>query len=403
VDPSRNTIRERVRARRLLDAVLAAFGCLALLLVVVSGASAVATGWAVQRVPAASVSPLSSVSCTSVGACTAVGGALVERSADNRWTRQNIPVPPGAVAVSLIGVACSSDSACIAVGGSSSTPEGGTDTPFTARWDGNRWSYQLVPDPARGPVRGIGFSAVSCTSSRACTAVGEGRLAGLGGRRLAFAERWDGTHWHVQPTALADGATLAGISCASRRSCVAVGARHGRAFVERWDGRRWSVQRFPAVPHGYLYAISCPSPSACFAVGSQASPAPLVARWDGRRWSIEPIPRSVSEWGSPQIDGISGVSCTSDTVCTAVGTAQDQAGVQEELALRRAGGRWTFQMPTANAHAAGIFPGNELDAVSCASLTRCVAVGSRLQDPVSVELGALVERWTAPIVPIVTG
>jgi hypothetical protein len=383
----------------LLDAVLAAAGCLALLLVMVSGASAVATGWAVQRVPAASVSPLSSVSCTSVAACTAVGGALVERWADNRWTRQDIVVPPGAVGVSLMGVSCSSDIRCIAVGGSSSTPEGGTDTLFAVRWDGNRWSYQLVPDPGGGPAHGIGFRAVSCTSSRACTAVGDG----VGGRRLAFAERWDGTHWYVQPTALADGATLAGISCGAGRSCVAVGGRHGRAFVERWDGRRWSVQRFPAVPHGYLYAISCPSPRACFAVGSQASPAPLVARWDGRRWSIEPIPRSVSEWGSPQIDGLSGVSCTSTTVCTAVGTAQDQAGQEEELALRRAGGRWTFQMPTASAHAAGIFPGNELDAVSCASLTRCVAVGSRLQDPVSVELGALVERWNAELVPIVTG
>ena len=62
-----------------------------------------------------------------------------------------------------------------------------------------------------------------------------------------------------------------------------------------------------------------------------------------------------------------------------------------------------IQMPTANAHAAGILPGNVLNGVSCASPSGCVAVGSQLVDVVSVLVGALVERWNAPLVPIVTG
>jgi hypothetical protein len=390
VDPSGRTIRKRIRARRLLDAVLAGGGCLALVLVVVSAATGDATGWSIERVPAASVSPLSSVSCASIRSCTAVGGALVERWNGSRWTSQDVSVPPGPF--DLTGVSCSSTRACIAVGSYSLTSSGEVQWPLAEHWDGNRWSHQLLPGPAGGAFRSISLRAVSCASNTACTAVGDG----------AFVERWDGGHWYLQHTPLAEGATLAAVSCASRRTCVAVGGRNGRAFVERWDGRRWSIQRFPAGP-SYLYGISCPSPSICFAVGGQASPAALVGRWDGRRWSIEQTPRSVSTYGSQETDVLSGVSCTSDTVCTAVGSARDEAGQMEELAERRTGARWTIQLPPSTAHAAGVLPGNVLDGVSCAALTSCVAVGSQLLDPVSVTLQALVERWNATLVPTVTG
>jgi hypothetical protein len=60
-------------------------------------------------------------------------------------------------------------------------------------------------------------------------------------------------------------------------------------------------------------------------------------------------------------------------------------------------------MPTSFAHAAGLLPGNVLYGVSCASLTSCVAVGHQLGNPSVGQIIALVERWNAPLVPIVTG
>lgn len=173
VESSRRTIRGSVRTRWLLDAVLGVAGCLALVLVVVSAAAGDAPGWSVQKVPAASVSPLTGVSCTSATACTAVGGALVERWSGARWRRQDVPVPPGTVGLHLSSVSCSSNTACMAVG-SFSLAQGGADGTLAEHWDGNRWSYQLLPGPAGGAVRGISLSAVSCTSDRACTAVGNG-------------------------------------------------------------------------------------------------------------------------------------------------------------------------------------------------------------------------------------
>jgi hypothetical protein len=335
-----------------------------------------------------------------------VGDALVERWNGIRWTRQDVPVLPGAFELFLNSVSCSSNKACIAVGYFSSTSEGGADGPLAEHWDGNRWSYQLLPRPAGSTLHDITLSAVSCTSDGACIGVGNGDYVASSEPRLAITERWDGRHWYVQRIPGAGGAAFAGVSCTSRRACVAVGRRRGRAFVERWDGRRWSVQQFPGVPHSYLYGISCPSPSTCFAVGSQAAPQPasaaLVGRWNGKRWSIEPTPRT-SAFFDGDIDTLLGVSCTSNTVCTAVGSATDSAAPQvTPLAERRAGGRWSIQLPqTSNARAAGPPPPNFLAGVSCASLTSCIAVG--MQSNYRRGSFALVERWNSPIVPPSTG
>jgi hypothetical protein len=143
------------------------------------------------------------------------------------------------------------------------------------RWDGRRWRPQAAPSPSGGP----GLVGVSCASSRSCVAVGDDP----GGRR-AVLERWNGTKWQSQvapPTTLT--AYLNGVSCVTADYCIAVGGlfngtdrERSTPLVEQWaaqpgGSRRWRRPRAP---------VSCTSVGTCTAVGftDRANPRPLVER-----------------------------------------------------------------------------------------------------------------------------
>jgi hypothetical protein len=82
------------------------------------------------------------------------------------------------------------------------------------------------------------------------------------------------------------------VSCSSARACTAVGQRttdHGIFTVaERFDGRQSTLQRTPA--GGYdLLGVSCPTDRQCIAVGTTGED-PIAERWDSRRWRVQPTP-----------------------------------------------------------------------------------------------------------------
>jgi hypothetical protein len=56
---------------------------------------------------------------------------------------------------------------------------------------------------------------------------------------------------------------------------------------------------------------------------------PLAETWDGSTWTIQSTPVSSG--------GLSAVSCTSATVCTAVGKYETSSGSQVTLAERYSG------------------------------------------------------------------
>ena len=168
------------------------------------------------------------------------------------------------------------------------------------------WSRQRAAKPVS---KDSVLTAVSCTSRKACVAVGY--FNNRSGKSLPVVERWNGA----------------------------------RAFVERWNGVRWSIQSNPAGSRpSILNGVSCTSATACTAVGS-APPfvasgpvgAPLVERWDGSRWSIEPT--NVFSFGPGFGGGLSGVSCASRAFCAAVG----DWGFPESSLLGRWNGRaWSW-------------------------------------------------------------
>jgi hypothetical protein len=182
--------------------------------------------------------------------------------------------------------------------------------------------------------------------------------------------------WSIQPVpkpANSGDAELSGVSCASTRDCVAVGWRDVPAtdspvpLVERWDGSTWSTVHTPTSTapgwSGWLSAVSCPSSSACVAVGlaysHDSTPGPFAERWHGSSWSIERVP----ELGDAE--ALDGVSCASNTDCTAVGYGRSS------VAAHWNGSRWSAQSIHFGDPAGRP---NALTSVSCTP-SSCAAVG----------------------------
>lgn len=187
--------------------------------------------------------------------------------------------------------------------------------------------------------------------------------------------------WSVIRSANAVGArngVLDGVSCTSAASCVSVGhyvngSGTEVALAEQWNGTSWEVQSVPrpsgAIRSG-LSAVSCTMASACTAVGDYVNRSGVVEtlaeRWNGTAWSIQTTVNP-SAGGS-----LAGVSCLSGG-CTAVG--QSGGGT---LAESWNGSAWSIN-PTPSGE-------GPLLAVSCTALNACMAVGQSGS-------GALAEQW----------
>jgi hypothetical protein len=85
-------------------------------------------------------------------------------------------------------------------------------------------------------------------------------------------------------------------------------------LAERWEGGKWTVQATPSTSiGGGLAGVSCTSATACTAVGSLSEgdfDSATVVLWDGTAWKYS---------AGPGGSNLYGVSCISVTGCTAVG------------------------------------------------------------------------------------
>jgi hypothetical protein len=308
----------------------------------------------------------------------------------------------------LNGVSCTSQKFCVAVG-VASTGVNGIGLGLIERWDGRRWSIQHMRNP-RGARQSF-LNSVSCTSATACTAVGSGPYSyvaksGGSGQFLVYGGvrvvRWNGSAWSSQPTPeprSAKYSALNGVSCTSRRSCIAIGSTIGgtRAeptrvpLAERWDGTTWTRQRIPT-ERGFennLSGVACTFGSSCTAVGyaidSQGYPSTLAERWQitatkkGRhhlvgKWSLQATPSPLSYSGYGYLS-LLGVSCISPTTCTAVGNdfrPSNQLPAGTTLAEQWNGLAWPIT-PTPAPPADTLYSG--LNGVSCTASNACIAVG----------------------------
>ena len=299
--------------------------------------------------------------------------------------------PPGtALQSELYGASCTSALACTAVG-DYVTSTGASKT-LAERWNGTAWTLQSTPNPSGASY----LNGVSCPSASACTAVGW--YVTSTNATLTLAENWNGTTWAAQSTPNPIGAAhsfLQDVSCTSASACTAVGdyttsAGVDQALAENWNGTTWTLQSTPT-PSGAsssgLSGVSCTSASACTATGYYTSSAgvgqTLAETWNGTTWTLQSTPTPNGAASS----ALSGVSCTSASACIATGYYTTSAGVYQTLAENWNGTTWTLQStPTPNGATS-----SGLSGVSCTSASACTSVGWYEASPGVYE--TLAETW----------
>ena len=280
------------------------------------------TRWRVVKTPANSVeSYLASVSCRAANACLAVGQRNEKTLAESwngvTWKILATPSPsfpgttPGYGMDGLTGVSDISATDAWAVG-YRSTPAGRTGNTLIEHWNGHDWSVVTSPNPVGSTTANTAdnsLAGVSCSSARACVAVG------TWGTSLSYlrtlAEVWNGRTWKIgaTPTPVAyEGDILTGVSALSANDVWAVGGRGEvsgsaalpgnilRTLIEHWNGRRWSViaSPNPLVVGNELSGVAAVSTRNVWAagtIGKGLSLQPLAVHWNGVRWTRVAMPK----------------------------------------------------------------------------------------------------------------
>ena len=301
--------------------------------------SAEAAAPALTSVP----SRLLAISCPAATSCYAVGNstittnsqtALAEGWNGTTWSVVRLPIPNRALASTLTAISCSSPSACTAVG-IYKTPPLGQPEVLLERWNGVRWVLEKAPPPSKH-VTSITLSQVSCSSLKACTAVGQSTTSS---GATALAEHWNGATWVTQVLPVLKGhrsSKLAGVSCASPDDCQAVGdtidaAGTDVSLAEHWNGRQWMLESIAALPHTVLAlsAVACPRATSCAAVGRGS-----IAIYSASAWKVQVAPAPPNTQAST-FSASSDVSCPSSVVCVAVGVSVSGNGAATILVITK--------------------------------------------------------------------
>ena len=330
------------------------------------------------------------VSGLCLGFLVAAGPATTAAAGGAGWVVVTTPDQGTATSANVLeSVSCVSAASCVAVGNAQDATQGYLT--LVEHWNGRAWA--LVASPSAGTTSADNeLDSVSCATPNSCMAVGSADA-------VAIAEHWDGAKWSLTVLG-AGGIALTGVSCYSPNGCVAVGDKGPKTLVETWAGSKWATVPSPnkgtasgytPPAHDMLNAVSCVSAKSCTAVGDYVATSgaeqTLVESWDGAKWSIaaspSPGPRSLGE-----LD-LNGVSCASPSDCVAVGDYEGTAPGYRTLVESWDGAKWSI--------AASPSPGkanfnDSLGAVSCTSSRSCAAVG--YQGGSAVGGGsALAETW----------
>lgn len=317
--------------------------------------STATTGWSSQSTVNEVVhsAQLNAVACPVAGQCLAVGGevdgagngaALVETLSSQGWKMLPHSVPRGSIASDLDAVSCGGADWCVATGWYERST-GGT-SPLVESWDGSTWSFVPVGTPRNSTASVL--DSISCTTTGQCMA--GGWYIGTKSSSRGWSAYWNGGSWTDVSTVQPSGATsssLAGVSCTPAGTvidCTTVG---------------W------------------------YQDGQTSSDSALSLSWSGTSWSLSALVQPTGDVS----DTLSGVSCTSATICTAVGSYQDSTGDQFALIEKSSGGSWTL----GSAAEPGTYA-NNLVGVVCSSPTACTAVGS-YGNTTNEEQSALGESW----------
>jgi hypothetical protein len=233
------------------------------------------------------------------------------------------------------------------------------------------FNWTLMNGPPPVPGQSLEWESLSCTSPLFCMNVGP--IQGTANPSAPpESNLWDGSSWTNIALPPQSGQTkLTSVSCVSDVFCMGVGGTIASSgvttYAAQWNGTTWSDSAAitPSGTQAALYAVSCTSPTVCEAVGQYSTGTALAEQWNGVTWSTVPA-QSLSS-GQTYLFGI---SCTGPTDCWATGEGQ---AAQSTLAEHFDGSTWTLvATPSLTGTSA------ELRSVSCVTTSFCEAVGSEI-------------------------
>jgi hypothetical protein len=256
------------------------------------------------RLPGNSSAPasaqLGAVACTHSGFCEAVGSyqdssgndqmMALAKPADGGWRPATEVASPASAAANpdafVTGIACTAPGSCVAVGNYSvSSSRFAAMGAIEARGTWHRASGIAAPRGAI-PSTFTAISSISCPAAGPCLGVGEYAVSATQSRAMSVTEAHGRFSAATEITAVPRGSSLhpstylLGVSCASPRTCLAVGGGRTRAgssagmYMIRSHGR-WRAAFLPPPPRAgtgdrglsALYAVSCEGRDRCTAVG----------------------------------------------------------------------------------------------------------------------------------------
>ena len=337
---------------------------------------------------------------------------LVQHWDGTSWSILTSPNPPGATISQLAGVSCSSTTNCVAVGRyTTSTGASAADSgPFATlveQWNGTTWSIVASPNPSGATFARL--DRVSCTATDNCMAIGVSSPT-IAGTDVALAERWNGTAWSIVPSATLivrrQHVRVVGHLVRQRHALrrrlqllAGPGTGMGERSAHRAVGRHEVVERAVVGPPAprfdqTLSGVSCTSATVCMVTGaytnwlgaSDVATETLAEQVNGSDWTV--VDSGFPPGAHPRLDA---VSCTSANNCVAVGAqSPTDSSFDPPVTLTEQwnGTAWTVVTSPNPAGAAA----SELVSVSCAAPTSCLAVGD-FQVASTGETRPLAEQW----------
>jgi hypothetical protein len=336
--------------------------------------------------------PASGISCIGRSFCLAVGGGgSANAQVWNGTTWSVVPGPAISGRPSLASVSCTSATWCMAVGWSSTS----IDLPLAEWWNGT--TMTVTPIPSGDWNEGAELTGLACSSSEACEAVGVAHnepTATSGVLQTLLIESWNGSQWTPVTGAAPSTSFLEAVSCPSADACMGVGGSIATSpeqpVTEWWDGRSWSIVNSPTFPGGgVLNGVTCTSATACTAVGSTPGHT-LIETWNGFIWGIVPSPNILPPAGVAA-EWLTAISCSGASACTAVGAVE--VGIHPNLSTHWLSEFWNGSTWVLGPQNLGP-QGGQLTGISCTAAVLCTAVG-----PEGIE-STSGQAQTAPVVGI---
>jgi hypothetical protein len=304
--------------------------------------------------------------------------------------------PVGLASNELLGVSCPAGGTCTAVG--RAALQAGAPVPIATL--GPR-GWQSSGGPEAPGTASNELSSISCPAPGSCVAVGW--YSDVGGPAQTLVETLSGGNWALSHS-LDEGSGnnyLTGVFCMSAASCVAVGyyevGTGYKALAEVLSHGAWELSA--PIDQGpgdnYLEGIFCPAGGLCFAVGYYEDSAghrrSLAERWTDGAWSLQ----LAGDLGSSNNE-LYAISCASPSSCVAVGTYFNGHAYQALVEDLSAAG-WAPSTNVADASVAN----NQLNSVACPGVGVCFAAGWYSNGQVRQ---SLVERlasaaWRPVVVP----